>query len=322
MAQDADSYHKLPELAGKLGMDVSNEVFTQMASCIFERIGLGILVTDAKGIIVGVNPAFTILTGYSAGEAIGQNPSFLKSGRQSPEFYSQLWASLNTSGHWQGVVWNRRKSGEHFAELLSISSICAPDGSITHYLGTFSDITQIKEHEMRLEYLAHYDSLTQLPNRILLKDRLLQAMARCRRHQQYLAICVLDLDKFKPVNDQFGHVVGDELLILAAQRMDACLRDSDTLARIGGDEFVVLLCDLPSPDAGHETLGRLLQLLQSPFELGRQHLQIGVSIGVTLYPEDLCHADTLIHHADQAMYEAKHAGGNCYRVYRPDVGSL
>jgi diguanylate cyclase (GGDEF)-like protein/PAS domain S-box-containing protein len=297
---------------------LAGEKFAHIAQCVFEQINLGILITDATGIIVSVNPAFTLLTGYNAAEAIGKNPSFLQSGRQTPEFYTRLWSTLLSTGSWQGVVWNRRKDGEFYAELLSIANICAPDGSVTHYIGTFSDITRLKNYEMHLEYRAHYDSLTNLPNRALLRDRLQQAMAHARREQLLLAVCVLDLDHFKPVNDQFGHAVGDELLILASQRMSACLREIDTLARIGGDEFVILLGDLPNLNAFSYTLDRLLAALTAPYDLAGHHICIGASVGVTVFPTDSENADTLLRHADKAMYEAKRAGGNRFQLYRPE----
>lgn len=319
MAQDEDkTNNKALSLQDEITGRLPSETFAHIAQCVFERINLGILITDTAGIIVSVNPAFTSLTGYSAEEAIGKNPSFLQSGRQAPEFYARLWNTLHGTGSWQGVVWNRRNDGEHYAELLSISSIFGPDGKVTHYIGTFSDITRLKKHEMHLEYLAHYDSLTNLPNRALLRDRLQQAMGHARREQLLLAVCVLDLDHFKPVNDQFGHAVGDELLMRASQRMSACLREIDTLARIGGDEFVILLGDLPNLYAFNDTLERLLASLTAPYNLAGHHFCISASVGVTVFPDNAENADTLLRHADKAMYEAKRAGGNCFRFYRPD----
>lgn len=319
MAQEEDKTNNEVQAApSEITGYMASEKFAHIAQCVFERINLGILITDAGGTIVSVNPAFTLMTGYSAEEAIGKNPSFLKSGRQAPEFYTQLWSTVRSTGSWQGVFWNRRSDGEHYAELLSISSICASDGRVTHYIGTFSDITRLKKHEMHLEYLAHYDNLTNLPNRALLRDRLQQAMAHARREQLLLAVCVLDLDKFKPINDQFGHAVGDELLILASQRMSACLRETDTLARVGGDEFVILLGDLPNLYAFNDTLDRLLAAVTAPYDLAGHHLCISASVGVTVFPADPEDANTLLRHADKAMYEAKRAGGNCFRFYRPD----
>ncbi len=290
---------------------------SDLAAGVLNAIHAGILITDTRGVIQAVNPAFTQVTGYSAEEALGKTPGFLKSGRQNAEFYTELWETLLRDGHWQGVVWNRRKSGEHYAELLSIASLRNAAGELTHYVGSFSDITRLKEHEMQLEYLAHYDSLTQLPNRVLLRDRLQQAMARARRRDHLLGVCVLDIDNFKPVNDQLGHALGDELLVLVAQRVNGCLRDSDTLARVGGDEFVILLNDLPRTDAGRDTLKRLLSALAQPFFLAGHRLQVAASIGVTLYPDDKTHLENLLRHADKAMYQAKQAGGCCYRVYCP-----
>lgn len=301
------------------GIYIPSSEFANIAACVFERINVGAMITDASGTIVSVNPAFTALTGYSAEEAVGQKPSLLQSGRQDASFYADMWRQLRAQGHWSGVVWNRRKDGAHYAELLTISSICAADGTVTHHVGTFSDITHTQEHADRLERMAYYDSLTELPNRTLLHDRLQQAMARARRQQTRLAVCYLDLDRFKPVNDLFGHAVGDELLILVARRMASCLRDGDTLARIGGDEFVVLLGELASDNAYEPTLRRIQQALEPPFHLAGQTLEIGVCMGVTVYPDDTANAEDLLLHADTAMYAAKHAGGDDIRRYHPDM---
>lgn len=304
------------------GIYIPSEEFAQIAACVFDRISIGTLITDARGVIVSVNPAFTVLTGYSREEAVGKRPSFLQSGRQSKTFYAEMWAALQAQGHWSGIVWNRRKDGAHYAELLTISSIHAADGNVTHHVGTFTDVTHAQEHAAQMEYLANYDSLTDLPNRSLFGDRLRHAMTRARRTDKLLAVCYLDLDGFKPVNDRCGHLIGDELLILAARRMSVCLRSSDTLARIGGDEFALLLCDLHDRHAHLSTLERVLQALDAPFLLADQALRISASIGAVLYPDDFVNAEELLKHADLAMYAAKKAGGSTYCVYSPALISL
>ncbi len=307
-----------PEQVDQRGTIPSHE-FVQIAASVFERVSIGAMITDAEGRIVSVNNAFSAFTGYSAGEVIGKKPSLLQSGRQDARFYAEMWQTLRQRGHWSGIVWNRKKNGAHYAELLNISSIYSEDGHVTHYIGTFSDITYTQEYAAHLEHLAHYDSLTDLPNRVLLADRLQQAMTRVRRQSQRLAVGYLDLDNFKPINDLYGHLTGDEVLISVARRLSSCLRDSDTLARIGGDEFAILLCDLGEDGAHEATFRRLLQALEPPFHVSGQTLTVQACIGATLYPADFVSAETLLHHADIAMYAAKHQGGNGFRMYQQDM---
>ena len=287
----------------------------KLAATVFTHAREGIMITDATGSIIEVNDTFTEITSYSREEAIGQNPRMLKSGHQSPEFYAEMWKSLLEKSHWYGEVWNRRKSGEVYAELLTISAVLDNAGQVQNYVALFTDITQMKEHQGQLEHIAHYDPLTNLPNRVLLADRLSQAIVQCQRHHQSLAVAFLDLDGFKAVNDAHGHDVGDELLITISQRMKEALREGDTLARIGGDEFVAVLADLAKVEDCQPVLERLLQAAADPVIVGEIALNVTASIGVAIYPQDNADADMLIRHADQAMYVAKQAGKNRYHLF-------
>ena len=287
----------------------------KLAASVFVHAREGITITDASGTIIEVNAAFTAITGYSRTEAVGQNPRILRSERQSAEYYAAMWRSLNEKGHWSGEIWNRRKNGEIYAEMLTISAVRDAAGKVQNYVALFVDITPIKEHQRQLEHIAHYDALTNLPNRVLLADRMQQAMAQCQRRNQMLAVVYLDLDGFKAVNDHHGHDVGDSLLITIAQRMKAALRDGDTLARIGGDEFVAVLGDLAQAQDCEPVLGRLLLASATPALVGEISLHVSASIGVTLFPQDAADADQLMRHADQAMYQAKQSGKNRYHLF-------
>ncbi|MDO8287287.1 MAG: EAL domain-containing protein [Rhodoferax sp.] len=289
----------------------------QLAASVFTHAREGIMIADANGNILDVNDTFTLITGYSRSEIIGQNPRILRSGRQDPEFYRLMWKTLAERGHWSGEIWNRRKSGEIYAEALTISAVRDATGGVSNYVALFTDITSIKEHQRQLEHFAHFDALTGLPNRVLLADRLQQAILQSQRRDQSLAVLYLDLDGFKAVNDEQGHGVGDELLIALAQRMKAALRDGDTLARIGGDEFVAVLADLQQARDCEAVINRLLQAAAEPVVLGDTVLQVSASIGVTQYPQDASDADQLMRHADQAMYIAKLGGKN--RCHHFDV---
>jgi diguanylate cyclase (GGDEF)-like protein/PAS domain S-box-containing protein len=294
----------------------------QLAASVFGHAREGISITDAKGIIVDVNEAFTRITGYSREEAIGQNPRILNSGRQGPEFYADLWRNLEVKGHWSGEIWNRRKNGEVYAEMLTISAVRDPHGVTQNYVALFSDITAIKAHQSQLEHIAHFDALTNLPNRLLLADRLQQAMAQAQRRGQQLAVVYLDLDGFKGVNDRHGHDVGDQLLIHLATTMKDTLREGDTLARIGGDEFVAVLTDLDGIENCVPMVTRLLGAASAPVQFGAVALQGSASIGVTFYPQaNEMEADQLLRQADQAMYQAKLAGKNRYHVFDSDYDS-
>lgn len=287
----------------------------RLAASVFTHAREGIMLTDADDNIIEVNDTFTSITGYSREEVIGQSPSILQSGRQSSEFYAGMWEALNKTGHWTGEIWNRRKSGEIYAEILTISAVHNAAGKVSNYVALFTDISRIKEHQNMLERMAHYDVLTNLPNRVLLSDRLSQAIAQCKRHSQLLAVVFLDLDAFKVVNDDHGHDIGDELLITVSERMSEALREGDTLARIGGDEFIAVLADLTKKEDCEPVLERLLQAAAEPVTIGGIVLQVTASLGVTLYPQDDADVDQLLRHADQAMYVAKQAGKNRYHLF-------
>jgi diguanylate cyclase (GGDEF)-like protein/PAS domain S-box-containing protein len=293
-----------------------NEERLQLAASVFHNSREGITITATDGTIVDVNEAFTDITGYSREEVIGKNPRILSSGRHNQEHYADMWKSLIHKGHWYGEIWNRRKSGEVYAEMLTITTVRDAQGQPQNYVALFSDITTAKVHAEHLEHIAHYDTLTNLPNRVLLADRLKQAMLQAQRRAQRLAVVYLDLDGFKLVNDGHGHEAGDHLLIALADRMKAALREGDTLARIGGDEFVAVLVDLVDATESMPMLNRLLLAASEPVDWEGQSVRVSASLGVTLYPqEEEIDADQLQRQADQAMYEAKVSGKNRYHFF-------
>ncbi|MDR3394592.1 MAG: EAL domain-containing protein [Parasulfuritortus sp.] len=290
-----------------------------LAASVFSYAREGIMITKADGTIIDVNDTFTRITGYSRAEIIGNNPRLLNSGRQSRDFYTDMWRALIEQGYWNGEIWNRRKNGEVYAEMLTISAVRDDRGAILRYVALFSDISALKDHERELEHIAHYDALTGLPNRVLLADRLHQAMAQTHRRDQQLAVAYLDLDGFKAVNDRHGHESGDQLLIALASRMKEALREGDTLARLGGDEFVAVLLDLADIEASVPMLTRLLAAAAQPAKIGDLILQVSASVGVTFFPQpDEVDADQLLRQADQAMYQAKLSGKNRYHIFDPD----
>ena len=287
----------------------------QLAASVFTHANEGIIITDANGTIIDVNAAFSLITGYSHAEAVGQNPRILKSHHQPPDFYAAMWHELTQQGSWAGEIWNRRKSGELFAVLLTIKGVRDEIGRLMHYVALFNDITLKKVHESELERLALLDPLTQLPNRTLLTDRLNDALTNSQQRSRALAVVFIDLDGFKGVNDTHGHKAGDELLIALANRLKSTLRGGDTLARVGGDEFVALLTDLAQAKDSEPILKRMLQAVAEPVRLSQAMVQVSASVGVTYYPTDNADANTLLAHADQAMYAAKQGGRNRYTVF-------
>jgi diguanylate cyclase (GGDEF)-like protein/PAS domain S-box-containing protein len=291
----------------------------RLLASVFTHAREGILITAVDATVIDVNAAFVRITGYGRDEVLGRNPRFLSSGRQGQEFYAAMWGDLLALGHWYGEVWNRRKNGEIYAQLQTISAVRDASGTITQYVALFSDITSLKENESKLERSAHYDALTGLPNRVLLADRLHQSMAQAQRRGQHLAVVFFDLDGFKGVNDQHGHGAGDQLLIHVSARMKQALREGDTLARLGGDEFVAVLLDLDDLEASTPMLLRLLAAAAQPLRIGEIVLQVSASLGVSFYPQTQdMDADQLLRQADQAMYRAKLAGKNRYHAFAAD----
>ena len=285
---------------------------------IFDRSGEAIMVVGADLRIQAVNPAFTAITGYSAGEAIGQTTKLLKSGRQGGEFYRQMWSAIHDKGFWQGEIWNRRKDGAIYPEWLTISRIENELSEVEHYVGVFSDITQLHESQRKAEFLATHDTLTSLPNRSLFHDRLEHAMAQARRKQNHLALMFIDLDNFKNINDTSGHHLGDELLVQVASRLQTAVRDVDTVARVGGDEFTAVVTSC-TEESAREVAVRIVEALGAPYTVQDGCFYISASVGIALYPQDGDDAGALIKAADAAMYRAKERGRNRIEFYVSDL---
>jgi diguanylate cyclase (GGDEF)-like protein/PAS domain S-box-containing protein len=317
--------HPILDESGKLAMamaegtDITDrhriEEQRRLALRVFQSSHDGILITDPEGIILDVNQAFCDLTGYAREEAIGHSSHLLDSGHHDKAFFEQMFASIASNDHWLGEIWNRTKAGAISVVLMTISAVRDTAGELTHYVGVFTDITQKKESERRLEHLAHHDALTDLPNRSLFRDRLRQAIRKAGRDDQALALLFIDLDRFKEVNDTLGHVAGDQLLVEAARRITACVRNSDTVARLGGDEFTVVLQDVADSDAAAGIAREVIEALATPFDLGQDTVSLSASIGIALCPDDAEDPDALTDAADQAMYDAKALGRNRYSFY-------
>jgi diguanylate cyclase (GGDEF)-like protein/PAS domain S-box-containing protein len=288
---------------------------------------VGIVITDPRGVIQRVNRAFVRLTGLTAQEAVGRTPSMLAVEGQAKDFEDLVWRELHVAGYWQGEIWNRDGGGRRYAAWLTISALRDPDGTTTHYVGTFSDITKIKDAEAEVHRLAYFDPLTRLPNRRLLQDRIARAMAASTRSKAYGALIFLDLDHFKTFNDAHGHDLGDRLLIEAAHRIQADLRQDDTVARLGGDEFVVMLEHLSADrEAAAIEAGRIAETIRASlarvYLFGGARIRCAASIGVELFRGHERTIDALMRHADLAMYEAKNAGRNTLRFFDPQMQSV
>ncbi|MDD5250472.1 MAG: EAL domain-containing protein [Rhodocyclaceae bacterium] len=289
----------------------------QLSDKVFQNTQEGIVVTDRRGSIISVNPAFTAVTGYLPQEVIGRNPRMLQSGRHDAAFYGAMWTELAVKGQWQGEIWNRRRNGELFPEWLHISAVRDAAGCVVYYVAVFSDISLVKQNEERLHHLAHFDALTGLPNRLLFADRLEHAMVQAQRSGAGVGLLFLDLDRFKLVNDTLGHRAGDMLLQQTAQRIVGAVRAQDTVARLGGDEFMVVLPELASPAGAANVAEKVIESLAASFRIEDRDVFVGASIGIAVYPLAGEDAETLVKHADIAMYRAKEAGRNTYQFYRP-----
>ncbi len=289
----------------------------QQAAVVFENTSEGIIITDTEHRIVSVNRAFTDVTGYSEEEVVGKDPSILKSGHHDDEFYASMWCSIEKTGRWRGEIWNRRKNGEIYTELLSINTFRDIHGKLTYHIGVFTDISNIKETESKLEYLAHHDPLTNLPNRLLCHARMEHELEMAGRDKYQVAVLFLDLDMFKNVNDSMGHAKGDSLLQQVAKRIYDSLRKEDTIARLGGDEFVIIVGSLKSKQDAALVAENTLSLFSSPFLIEDQEVFIGASIGISIFPYDGKEPEVLLRNADAAMYRAKSEGRNTYQFYTP-----
>ena len=291
----------------------------ELASLVYHASSEAMAVTDANGTILSVNPAFTQTTGYTLDEVLGKNVSLLKSGHHGQRFYEVMWRALNTTGQWQGEIWNKRKNGELFPEWLNISSTFSPDGTVQRRIALFSDITKRKQLQELLWQQANIDLLTGLPNRRMLFERLQQEINKADRHQHIMALLFLDLDTFKDVNDSLGHDKGDVLLQEVAERLTASVRKIDTVARLGGDEFTVLLSDLHAVENIELIVQKILDAIAQPFTIGDEVIYISTSIGITFYPHDASTPENLLKNADQAMYAAKNRGKNTYHYFTPSM---
>jgi|GEM_PF-6145281 len=299
------------------------EVELRVAAIAFESQE-SMMITDANGVILRVNLAFTENTGYTAEEAVGQTPRLLKSGRHDLDFYRAMWEAIQRTGTWQGEIWDRRKNGEVYPEWLTISAVMGSDGVVTHYVGSHIDITKDKAAEETIKNLAFYDPLTGLPNRRLLIDRLHQAFASSARSGREGALLFIDLDNVKSLNDTLGHDIGDLLLQQTAQRLESCLREVDTVARLGGDEFVVMLEDLSEQpiEAATQTEAvgeKILAMLNQPYQLDTHEYHSTASIGAIIFSDHGQSGEELLKRADIAMYQAKKAGRNTLRFFNPKM---
>ncbi len=292
----------------------------RLAAKAFESTFEGIVVADANSRIESVNPAFTQITGYLPEDVIGKTPAILSSGRHDAAFYRDMYAALDANGFWQGEICNRRKNGEIYVEWLNINAVRDAEGRITNYVAVFSDFTSRKAAEEQIRFLAQHDALTKLPNRTLLRERLVRAVPHAQRNEKKLAVIFIDLDDFKKVNDSFGHAAGDHMLKTVAQRLTGCVRAEDTVARLAGDEFIIVLEEIASAESVGPVVGKIRRALSEAMTFEGREMVITASIGISLFPDDGATPDDLLKKADLAMYAAKDLGRDTFR-FAADIGA-
>ncbi|MEX0729738.1 MAG: diguanylate cyclase [Aquisalimonadaceae bacterium] len=301
--------------------NICNGLSPGLAERILEHTTEAVGVLDADLHILWVNSAYSRITGYSLEEIQGKTPKVLRSGHHDSAFYAQLTDKVFNEGAWSGEIWRRRKNGEIFPAMLNVNAIRDSNGVITHIIDMFSDIGDYKNHQSRVEFLVSHDALTELPNRYLLMDRLASTLRRAERRNQMMALLFIDLDNLKMVNDTYGHLAGDTLLRVAAERLKLCVRESDTVARVGGDEYIILLDEIRNPEDVDVVATKILDALSSPAMHGAHCLTFSASIGISCYPRDGDYPERLLANADAAMYKAKETGGNTWRMWTPNFDS-
>ena len=297
-----------------------SEIGLRQAATVFDSTREGLMVTDTSLCIVRVNPAFTEITGYTEADVLGKTPELLHSGRHDSEFYELIWASIASCGHWQGEIWNRRKNGEIYPELASIAVVKDDSGTVCNYVSVFADISTLKQTQADLDFLAHHDPLTRLPNRLSLLSNLQRSMQRAARDSSRLALLMIDMDRFKDVNDSYGHLAGDELLRQVAARLSALRDEMDMVCRLGGDEFSLLLEDVPDAEDAARAASRIIDCLSEPFHLaGSIEVRISASVGISIFPQHGASPELMLQQADSALYKAKAEGRGRFVYFSEDL---